>query len=200
WHKVTVADLPKPYASESARNFPKLAERSDSMTPKVLPGFSVSVYAQGFKQPREMKVAPNGDIFLAESGAGKVHVLRSAGPGKPPTDTVFADVGERPFGISVFPAGPNPKYVYIASMNEVVRFPYQVGDTKARGPAETVIPDLPGPVHWTRDLLATPDGKHIRLAVGSSSNIQNDGPEAEEFRANILQFNPDGSGRQVLAS
>ena len=73
--------------------------------PKVLAGFSVSVFAQGFKQPREMKIAPNGDIFLAESGAGRVHVLRSAGPGKPPTDTVFAEVAERPFGISFFRPG-----------------------------------------------------------------------------------------------
>lgn len=200
WHKITVGDLPKPFASESARNFPKLAEHSDGTMPKVLPGFQVSVFAQGFKQPREMKLAPNGDIFLAESGAGRIHVLRSNGPGKPPTDAVFAEVAERPFGISFFPAGPHPKYVYIASMNEVVRFPYDVGDTKARGPKETIVPNLPGPLHWTRDVLVTPDGKHILVAVGSGTNIADKGMENEQYRANILQFNPDGSGRKVLVS
>jgi glucose/arabinose dehydrogenase len=199
WHKITIGDLPKPFASESSRNFPQLASRDGAM-PKVPAGFSVSIFVQGFKQPREMKVAPNGDIFLAESGAGKVHVLRPAGAGKPPSDTVFAEVAERPFGISFFPAGPHPKYVYIASMNEVVRFPYEVGDTQARGPKETIVPNLPGPLHWTRDVLVTPDSKHILVAVGSSTNIADKGMEAEQNRANILEFNPDGSGRKVLVS
>ncbi|HXR88201.1 MAG TPA: sorbosone dehydrogenase family protein [Stellaceae bacterium] len=198
-HRITLGDLPQPFASQSARNFPQLAPRNGAM-PKVPAGFSVSIFADGFKTPREMKIAPNGDIFLAESGAGRVHVLRSNGAGKPPTDTVFAEVAERPFGIGFFPAGPNPKYVYIASMNEVVRFPYEVGDTKARGPKEMIVPNLPGPTHWTRDVLVTPDSQHILVAVGSSSNIADKGMEAEQYRANILQFNPDGSGRQVLVS
>jgi glucose/arabinose dehydrogenase len=200
WHKITVNDLPKPFETESTRNAPKRAEASEKGMPKVLPGFQVSVYAHGFKEPREMKMAPNGDIFLAESGADKVRVLRSNGPDKPPSDTVFADVADRPFGISFFPAGPNPKYVYIASTNEVVRFPYEVGDTKARGPKEVIVPNLPGGGHWTRDVLTTPDGKHILVAVGSSSNIADRGMAAEQYRANILEFNPDGSDRKILAS
>src|SRR5580692_7719067 len=72
WHKVTVTDLPKPFATESARAFPKLATKPDDAMPKVLPGFSVTQFATGYKQPREMKTAPNGDIFMAESGNGKV--------------------------------------------------------------------------------------------------------------------------------
>ena len=156
-HKITVGDLPQPFASQSSRNFPQLAPRNGAM-PKVPAGFSVSIFAEGFKTPREMKIAPNGDIFLAESGAGRVHVLRSNGPGKPPTDTVFAEVAERPFGISFFPAGPNPKFVYIASMNEVVRFPYEVGDTKARGPKEMIVPNLPGPVQCR--IQVNRDGPH----------------------------------------
>ena len=199
WHKVTVADLPKPFATESSRNFPKLSARPDGAMPKVLPGFTVAAFADGYKTPREMKIAPNGDIFLAESGAGRVHVLRMAA-GKVASDDVFAEVAERPFGITFYPPGPKPEWVYIASMNEVVRFPYHVGDTKARGPKQVIVPDLPGPLHWTRDVLATPDGKHILVALGSSTNIQDKGPEAEKFRANILEFNPDGSGRTVLAS
>jgi glucose/arabinose dehydrogenase len=198
WHKITAADLPQPFASESSRNFPKLVSRPGDATPKVLSGFAVSAYAQGYKQPRQIKIAPNDDIFLSDSGTGRIHVLRADGPGKPPADTVFAEVAERPFGIAFYPAGPNPKWVYIASMNEVVRFPYEVGDTKARGPKEVIVPNLPGPLHWTRDVLATPDGEHILVAVGSGTNIADKGMEAEKFRANVLQFNPDGSGRTVL--
>ncbi|HEY3919918.1 MAG TPA: PQQ-dependent sugar dehydrogenase [Stellaceae bacterium] len=201
WHKITLADLPKPFGTESSRNFPKLAQRPEGGMPKVLPGFTVTAFAEGYKAPREMKIAPNGDIFLAESGVGRIHVLRAPdGANKVASDDIFAEVAERPFGMAFYPPGPNPQWVYIASMNEVVRFPYRVGDTKARGPKEVIVPNLPGPLHWTRDVLATPDGKHILVAVGSSTNIQDNGPDAEKFRANILEFNPDGSGRTVLAS
>jgi glucose/arabinose dehydrogenase len=204
WHKITVADLPAPFATEAVRNASKLAPRPEDTEggmPKVLPGFSVSAFAGGFKQPRQMKLAPNGDIFLSESDADRVHVIRAAaGATKAASDDIFAEVAKRPYGIAFYPPGPNPEWIYIASMNQVVRFPYRVGDTKARGPAEMIVPNLPGPVHWTRDLLVTPDGKHLFLAIGSSTNIQDNGPEAEQFRANILEFNPDGSGRRVYAS
>lgn len=201
WHKITVADLPAPFATEGARNASKIAPRPEDAMPKVLPGFAVSAFAVGLKEPRQMKIAPNGDIFLSESGASRVHVIRAApGAAKAASDDIFAEVAERPYGIAFYPPGPNPEWVYIASMNQMVRFPYRVGDTKARGPAEMIVPDLPGPVHWTRDVLATPDGKHLLLAIGSSTNIQDNGPAAEQFRANILEFNPDGSGRRVYAS
>ena len=201
WHKVAVADLPPPFATETVGNPPKLAPRPAGALPKVLPGFSVTAFAEGFTQPRQMKVAPNGDIFLAESGAGKIHVIRAAaGATKAASDDVFAEVAERPYGIAFFPPGPNPEWVYVASMNQMVRFPYHVGDTKARGPAQMIVPDLPGRIHWTRDVVVTPDGKHLLLAVGSSSNIGDNGMAAEQFRANILEFNPDGSGRRVYAA
>ena len=201
WHKVTVADMPAPFATEAVGNPPKVASRPDGALPKVLPGFSVSAFAEGFKQPRQMKVAPNGDIVLAESGAGRIHVIRAtAGAAKAASDDIFAEVAERPYGIAFYPPGPNPEWVYIASMRQMVRFPYRVGDTKARGPAETIVPDLPGPTHWTRDVVVAPDGQHLLLAVGSSSNIQDNGPAAEQFRANILEYNADGSGRRVYAS
>jgi glucose/arabinose dehydrogenase len=201
WRKITVADLPAPFASESVGNPSKIATRPDGALPKVPAGFTVSAFADGLKQPRQMTVAPNGDIFLSKSGAGRVHVIRAgAGAGKAVSDDVFAEVAERPYGIAFYPPGPNPEWVYVASMNQVVRFPYRVGDTKARGPAQMIVADLPGRIHWTRDVLITPDGKHLLLAIGSSSNIQDNGPAAEQFRANILEFNPDGSGRRVYAS
>ncbi len=200
WHKITVADLPPPYQTEAARNASKLAAQPESTTPKVLPGFSVSAFATGFKTPRQMKIAPNGDIFLSESGTGRIHVLRApAGGAKAASDAIFADVAERPYGIAFYPPGPDPQFVYVASTTQLVRFPYQVGDTKARGPAQNIA-ELPKGGHWTRDVLVAPDGQHLLLAVGSSSNIEDNGPAAEQFRANVLEYNPDGSGREIYAS
>jgi glucose/arabinose dehydrogenase len=201
WHKITAGDMPAPFATAPGRNFSRLGTPSRDETPKVLPGFSISAFATGLRQPRQMKIAPNGDIFLSESGGDRIHVLRApAGAAKAASDDVFAEVDDRPYGIAFYPPGPNPQFVYVASMRQVVRFPYRVGETKPRGPAQTVVPNLPGPVHWTRDILFTPDGKHFLLAVGSSSNIADNGPEAERFRANILEYNADGSGRRVYAS
>ncbi len=201
WRKITVGDLPPPYATQSARNFSHIVARPAGAVPQVLPGFSVSIFAEGLKQPRQMKLAPNGDIFLSESGSDRIRVLRSApGATSVASNTVFAEVASRPYGVAFFPPGPNPEWVYVASTTEVVRFPYRVGDTKARGPKETIIPKLPSGGHWTRDVIASPDGKKILVSVGSSSNVQDYGPEAERDRAAILEFNPDGSGKRVVAS
>jgi len=201
WRKFAVADLPAPFATEGVRNASKIVPRPEGAMPTVPSGFSVSAFAAGLKEPRQMKLAPNGDIFLAESGANLIRVIRAAsGATKAASDDIFAEVAARPYGIAFFPPGPNPEWVYVASTTEVVRFPYRVGDTKARGAKETIIPNLPSGGHWTRDVIVSPDGKHILLAIGSSSNIQDNGPAAEQFRANILEFNPDGSGRRIYAS
>ena len=196
-HKITLGDLPPPFAPAAVPT-PRDERRAESNGPQVLPGFSVSVFASGLREPRQMKLAPNGDIFLSESGAGRIRVLRAAeGAAKASVET-FAEVPARPYGIAFYPPGPDPRFVYVASEGEVVRFPYQPGDTKARGPAETVIRNLPDGGHWTRDILITPDGKHLLVAVGSSSNISTS--NAERFRANILEYSIDGSGRRVFAS
>src|ERR1700723_2924970 len=72
--KVTVADLPQPYATPSANNAASISPRPDGAWPKTLPGFKVEQFATGLENPRLMRMAPNGDIFLAESTPGKVIV------------------------------------------------------------------------------------------------------------------------------
>ncbi len=199
--KITVSDLPAPYATKSSSNASRISSRPKDVMPQVPTGFTVSIFADHLDEPRQMRLAPNGDIFLSESGSNRIHVLSApAGADKAVSDTVFADVASKPYGITFFPPGPNPQYVYVASTTELVRFPYHVGDTKASGPKQTIIPKLPSGGHWTRDVLATPDGKHILVSIGSASNIQDKGPDAEQGRANILEFNPDGSGQRTVAS
>ena len=142
-------------------------------TPGALPdvpdGFAVQVFATGFKQPRTLRTAPNGDIFLAESGTGRVLVFR-AGATAPATPQVFAENLDRPYGIAFVPA-VDPRYVYVAAANQVVRYPYRRGDARAAGAAEVIIAGIPTKRHWTRDLAVSRDGRHLFLSVGSASNL-----------------------------
>ena len=199
--KITVQDLPKPYATDSADNGPDVVARPADAWPKSLPGFRVQQYATGLDNPRLLLTAPNGDVFLAESSAGKIKVFRGmTGDGKPEQTSTFATGLTRPYGIAFYPPGSDPQWVYIGDTNAVVRFPYQNGDLKARGKAEHIV-DLPhGGGHWTRDITFSLDGKKMFVAVGSASN--DDDPDTtpeEKNRANILEFNPDGSGVRVYA-
>jgi glucose/arabinose dehydrogenase len=203
--KITVDDLATPYATPSANNRPKLVSRPEGAWPQVPEGFEVTEFATGLKEPRVIVRAPNGDLFLAESRANRIRVLRDAdGDGKPEVNEVFATGLTRPFGIAFYPVGPEPKYVYVANTDSVVRFPYKSGDTKAAGEAETIVNNIPsgnesvgGGGHWTRDLEFSPDGKTLYVSVGSRSNVDDD--KREERRAMILAFDPDGKNERIFA-
>jgi glucose/arabinose dehydrogenase len=200
--KLTVQDLPSPFATSSAGNAPKLVERPQSAWPKAPTGFKVDQYATGLDHPRLIRTAPNGDYFVAESDANDIKAFRGiTADSKPEQVQVFTSGLNRPYGIAFYPPGPNPEWVYIGNTNSVVRFPYQNGDLKARGPAEHIA-DLPfGAGHWTRSIEFTQDGKKMFVAVGSASNVaDSDITPAEKNRANILEFNPDGSGMRVYAT
>lgn len=199
--KITVADLPQPYVTTSAENSPRLVARPLDVWPKAPAGFKVELYAAGLDNPRLLRTAPNGDIFLAESDPGRIRVFRGlTGDSKPEQTQVFASGLKRPYGIAFYPPGPDPEWLYIGSENQVVRFPYKNGDMTARGQPEHLI-DLPTGGHWTRSIQFTPDGKKLFVAVGSDSNVADpDTTPGEKNRADILEFNPDGSALRVYAS
>jgi glucose/arabinose dehydrogenase len=206
--KITVADLPAPFATKSVNNNPKLAPRPEGVMPQAPAGYSVSLYASALENPRLLRTAPNGDVFVAESRPGRVKVLRSkAGADKADVVEVFATGLNRPFGIAFYPLGSNPQWVYVGNTDSIVRFPYKTGDLKASGPSEVVVPSLPaggrtgGGGHWTRDIAFSRDGKKMFVSVGSLTNVDDpDTNPAEKERATILEFNPDGSGRRVYVS
>lgn len=153
--------------------------------PRVPDGFAAEVFATGFKQPRTLRVAPNGDVFLSESGAGRVLVFRGGATGATATPAVFAENLDRPYGIAFLPAA-DPRYVYVAAADRVVRYPYRSGDTRARGPAEVIVAGIPTKRHWTRDLAFSRDGQRLFLSVGSASNLGVGGMPAmtpEQIRA-----------------
>lgn len=199
--KVSVQDLPAPYSTESANNGPQLVSRPRGAWPKAPAGFQVQQYATGLDNPRLMRTAPNGDIFLAESSSGMIRVFRGITPeGKPEEAQVFAKGLNEPYGIAFYPPGNDPQWVYVGNTDSVVRFPYRVGDLEARGAAEQIA-DLPhGGGHWTRDIQFTTDGKKMFVSVGSASNVDDpDTSPGEKNRADILEFSPDGSDMHIYA-
>jgi hypothetical protein len=213
--------LPPPYASASASRFPAVVARPEDAELRVPAGFRVTLFASGLDQPRTLRVAPNGDVFVAEAGADRVRVLRAGdGAVQPAQSTVFASGLRSPFGIAFWPPGPDPRFVYVAATDKVVRFPYHSGDLAARGQPETVVPDLPTGGHWTRDVVFSPDGKRMFVSIGSDGNIATSlrGRDAaanaawdaahglgapwgdEAGRAQVRVFDPNGGDGRLYAA
>jgi glucose/arabinose dehydrogenase len=184
-------------------------------------GFKVELFADGLSGPRIMRVAPNGDIFIAETHADRIRVLRAAdGGSRPAVNEVYASGLNRPFGIAFFPSGDNPRWVYVANTDSVVRFPYRPGDLKASDKPEIVVAELPrGGNHWTRDIAFTSNDKRMLISVGSASNDAEGMSAApgglpswsdqhplgaswgnETDRAAVLAFDPDGKNPGIFAT
>jgi len=220
-HHIKPTELVKPYASESAGNGPKLAPRPDGVMPAVPPGFKVGIYADGLGKSRLPLRAPNGDIILSEAAKGQITVLRSRDGEKAETVSVFATGLSRPYGLALWPAD-KPQYLYVANVNSVVRFPYSVGDLKAKGEPEVVIEKISDTSggHVTRTIAFSKDGKTMFLSVGSATNVAASiglrppqplaqweakygvgaawGEETE--RAAVLAFDADGKNRRAYAN
>lgn len=207
-HKIALGDLPAPFATTSANNNAKLSPRPEGAMPQAPSGYSVSLYASGLDNPRLLRTAPNGDVFLAESRTGLIKVFRSKpGVDKAEVTELFATELKRPFGIAFYPLGPNPQWIYIGNTDSIVRFPYKSGDLKASGPSQVIVSNLPsggqlpGGGHWTRDIAFSQKGDKMFVSVGSLTNIDDpDTNPKEKDRATILEFNPDGTGGRVYVS
>jgi glucose/arabinose dehydrogenase len=214
-------DLPRPGATPSAANVSRIVPKPSGATPQVPPGFKAELFAEGLSGPRIIRVAPNGDIFVAETRAGRIRVLRAAdGAAKPETNEIFARGLRGPFGIAFFPNGDNPQFVYVANTDSVVRFAYHPGDLKASDTPEIVVANLPhGYGHSTRDIAFTMDNRRMLVSVGSVSNdgeglgtppggleswSRQHAPGAawgyETDRAAVLSFDPDGKDQKIFAS
>ena len=210
--RITPADLPPPYASPSAWNGPRIVPRPQSAWPKVPAGFHVEQLAVRLDNPRIVRAAPNGDIFIAETEPGRIRVLRTPEGGtRPDQIEVFASRLNEPFGLAFYPPGNDPQWLYVADTDAVLRFSYRNGDLTARGDPEVVVSDLPRGGHTTRDVAFSPDGKRMFVSVGSGSNDADKMPRRgaaeiaaweaghglgaawgrETNRAAVLAFDPD---------
>jgi glucose/arabinose dehydrogenase len=206
-HHVTVGDLPPPNATPSVDNSPRIIARPKDAWPRVPAGFRVTLYAAGLANPRALRTAPNGDVFVADSGPGAVRILRGVGAdGRAARVETFAMGLTKPFGLAFYPPGPSPQWLYVGETGAVQRFRYANGDLRARGAPEPIatLPGgglLHGGGHWTRDLAFSRDGKRLFVSVGSRSNVDDvDDNAAERDRADILELTPDGAGKRVYAS
>lgn len=221
--RIMPADLPAPSTAGSAINAPEIVNWAASAIPRVPPGFTVARFATRLTNPRIVRVAPNGDIFVAESGAGRIRAMRTAdGAVQPQRTEIFARGLDRPFGMAFYPPGPDPQWLYVANNNFVERFPYRNGDLAARGNAQAVvsrISDASG-YHWTRDVAFSQDGTLMYASVGAGSNDAEDmgrlAPAAikaneaqygtgtawgnEAQRADVLVFDPEGGNRHIFAT
>ncbi|GAB2561221.1 PQQ-dependent sugar dehydrogenase [Spirosoma areae] len=225
----TTISLPAPYTTESAKNFSNVIGWPEGKMPQAPAGFTVTEFARDLASPRWIYVAPNGDIFVAESNTerkGAKNAVINAVTGRDKSErtgasanriTLFRDTNSdgKPDLRETFLAGLNQPFgmlvlgnsFYAANTDGLMRYDYTPGQTKLTAPGASTlgkkILDLPAGGynnHWTRNLLAGPDGKKIYISVGSGSNVGENGMEYEVRRANILEINPDGTGERVYAN
>ncbi|WP_425230485.1 PQQ-dependent sugar dehydrogenase [Sphingomonas sp.] len=191
--------------------------------PTAAPGLGVQAFARGLDHPRWLYRLPNGDVLVAETnspprqvggvtglvmgwlmnkgGAGvpsanRITLLRDAdGDGVAETRTVFMTGLNSPFGMALISG-----QLYIGNTDAVVRVPYTEGATRITARPELIVRLPAGGNHWARNLLAAPDGKHLYVTVGSSTNIAEGGLDAEKFRANILEVAPDTKTARIYGA
>jgi glucose/arabinose dehydrogenase len=217
--------LPQPFATKSKMNFSNAVGWKDGEKPTAPAGFTVTKYAEGFENPRWMYVTPNGDVLVAETNSNHKLYEKIGGPligasrannlshsidriallrdtnkdGIPDMRTVFMTRDNKlnqPFGMVVV-----GDYLYVANTDAVLRFKYTPGQTEMTGQGERIAELVSGkfPRHWTRNIIASPDNTKLYVAVGSKTNIGEDGIEQENGRAQIIEMNLDGSGKRIFA-
>jgi glucose/arabinose dehydrogenase len=203
WRHITASDLPKPGATPSSSNNARVIPRPSDAWPVAPTGFKVELYATGLMNPREIRRAPNGDLFVAETtGRGEIKIFRGmTADGKSQQTATFVSGLNQPFGMAFYPTGGSPQWLYVGNTDSVVRIPYKSGDLTATGPAETIVAGIPTGGHSTRDVAFSLDGKRMFVSVGSRSNVDDpDITPAELRRANILEYTPEGKFVKVYGA
>jgi glucose/arabinose dehydrogenase len=221
---ITADDLEAPFVSESASNSAQPVPMPQGAMPDVPDGYKIEMVAIGLENPRVIRFAPNGDLFVALSEPGQVKVLRFEEGSTEPAIHTYIEGLNQPYGIAFYPAD-NPEWIYIAESDGLKRYPYKEGDLAApeeRDAAETLVEGIPAEHHWTRDIVFSADGSELYYSVGSGSNVGTDGtmeptPEGgldawiadhppgvawggEERRAAVLAFDPDGKNERYFAT
>lgn len=219
WRLILPKDLPKPSPTESVSNSADRVTAPEDAAPLLPEGFSAYRIASGLRGPRVVRVAPNGDLFVADSRANRLLVYRLDESGAVTEQSVFASGLSQPYGIAFYPSD-RPRWVYVANSGSIVRFPYEEGDMSARGEPEEVVADLPTGGHWTRDIAFSPDGGTLYVSVGSLSNVAeaiaaqlevdakvwaDEMPlgalwGSEEGRAQVRAYDPEGGNDRVVAT
>lgn len=193
--RIEPSSLPKPFDSKSTTRPSKSIPQPVGATLNLPRGFKINVFAEGnFREPRWMTLAPNGDVFLADSRANSIIVLRDKNKdGVAEERFVFSDKLAQPFGMAF-----HKDWFYVANTDSVVRFNYKSGQTAATGEPEKLVELTPGGYnqHWTRNILFSPDGTKMFVSIGSATNVS---VEADPKRAAISVYDPDGKNHRIYA-
>jgi glucose/arabinose dehydrogenase len=182
-HEIRVGQLPAPYATPSAAKPPWSGKRPANAQLHLPPGFHIALYATGIDDPRNMIVAPNGDVLVAQSGANQISILRG---GKRYT---FTTQIPNPFGLAI-----RGEWLYVGAEEGIYRMPYHAGETSSRGGVQKLAP-LPGGGHSTRNIIFNADGTQLFAAIGSASNVSREAPP----RAAIMQYDANAKNPRVFA-
>ena len=216
-------ELPEANLANSKTNFSKVVPWPEGKTPVAPEGFVVSKFAEGMKSPRNIVIAPNGDVIVVLSNSQRTRVEQAANviSGKAQSEVqgksvntimLFRDANKdgKPEVVSTFLTGLNQPYgaafignsFYVANTDGVWLYPYQSGDTEIKGEGKKIL-ELPAGGynnHWTRNLIVNAAKTKIYVTVGSGSNVAERGLPNEIRRANILEINPDGTGEKIYGS
>lgn len=195
--------LPKPFATESVVNQNNMKDWPDGKMPIAPEGFTVTKFADGFKNPRWTYIAPSGDMFVCEANtrgsAGLITMLRDTdGDGKAEVRNTFLEDLKQPFGMLVI-----GNYFYVANTDGLYKYPYKEGQTSLKGVKGTKIVELPAGGynnHWTRNIITNKAKDKIYISVGSASNIADHGMDEEVRRANILEVDLNGQNEKIYGS
>ncbi|MGL5943018.1 MAG: PQQ-dependent sugar dehydrogenase [Waterburya sp.] len=192
--KITLADLPEPYSTESASKPPNVVPVPDNPVLQVPPGFTVNVFADNLPDVRWLTLTPDGDVLAVQSKQNKINLLKDQNQdGVAEVQQVFGDRRnnlDQPLGMTF----ANNSF-YVANTGEVLRYDYQPGQQKLEGKGTEITQLTPGGYnqHWTRNIVTSPDGQKLYVSVGSRSNA-----DSEELpRASIQVMNLDGSERST---
>lgn len=194
--RISIADLPAPYASESASKSPNVVPVPDNPELAVPPGFTVNVFAEGLDRPRWLALTPEGDVLVTETRQNRIRRLRDTdGDGVADEQSTFADASNGlhiPFGMAF-----GPDSFFLGNTDAVLRFPYAAGQGPLAGSGR-VIAQLPGNgyrQHWTRNIVISPDQQRLFVSIGSRSNVS----EEPLPRASVQVMNLDGSDQETFA-
>ena len=213
--------LPTPYATGSSKNFSQVLGWSGDEKPVAPAGFTVTKFADGLAHPRWIYIGPNGDVFVAESNTilkgikkfgskisrkiktqhfgtseNKIILFRDQNKdGIFESRYTFREDLNQPFGMLIL-----GNHFYIANTDALLEFEYHAGDTLLQGTGKKIL-SYPGQGrHWARNIIISPSKDKIFIAVGSSSNVAENGIDKEAYRANILEVNTDGTNEKIYAS
>jgi len=193
--KIALSTLPQPFSTNSASKSPNVIAVPQNPTLKVPAGFQVNVYADGLDAPRWLALTPSGDVLVTETRANRIRLLRDTnGDGVADVRKTFATTQngvDIPFGMTF-----TDNFFFLANTGAVLRFPYTQGQQELTGRGQKIAELTPGGYnqHWTRNVVASPDGKKLYVTIGSRSNVD----EEPLPRASIQTMNLDGSNQHTV--